>query len=194
MDAEQLQLLSQISSYRLVRSLWKLEKRLNHPKALVVSGTESQDKEEYFVRNGWRTWQKLKLFSRTRARRNFEICFSLSLSGSVTSEFGKMILRCVRQHRSMYTSDTNNTVSLTRITVHENSSKDQHSNANARIQARRDWYYDRTVWRSDLTNCCVTESQLYFAMHRFQHDVRIGSQSVMCYLTWIVVTSFEVQN
>ena len=35
---------------------------------------------------------------------------------------------------------------------------------------RRDWYYDRTAWRSDLTNCCVTESQLYFAMHRFQHD------------------------
>ena len=70
-----------------------------------------------------------------------------------------------------YTSnDTNNTVSLTRITVHENSSKDQHSNVNARTQVRRDWYYDRTAWRSDLTNCCVTESQLYFAMHRFQHD------------------------
>ena len=50
MNAEQLQVLSEISSrICLVRSLWKLERRLNHPKALGREwrNVEDKDKEEY---------------------------------------------------------------------------------------------------------------------------------------------------
>ena len=50
MNAEQLQVLSEISSrICLVRSLWKLERRLNHPKALGREwrNVEDKEKEEY---------------------------------------------------------------------------------------------------------------------------------------------------
>ena len=134
MDAEQLQLLSELSSrICLVRSLWKLERRLNHPKALGREwrNVESQDKEEYSRAKWLEDMAKIKAILKDTSEKEFRDLFrSLSLRlEDVTSEF-----------------------------------------AGDDRFVRRDWYYDRTAWRSDLTNCCVTESQLYFAMHRFQHD------------------------
>ena len=103
MDAEQLQLLSELSSrICLVRSLWKLERRLNHPKALGREwrNVESQDKEEYSRAKWLEDMAKIKAILKDTSEKEFRDLFrSLSLRlEDVTSEFAgdDRFVRCVR--------------------------------------------------------------------------------------------------
>ena len=136
-NTEQLQNMKLVSSRMcLAHMLYKLERRLCHPKALGSQWRNVVTKED----------MDMSLFDRSKwIKDNERLQQILSLPSD-------------KEFRDLFKSLT---LRLEHVTS-EFAGDDRF--------VRKDWYYDREAWREDVKTICITDSQLYFALHRFQHD------------------------